>query len=65
MKTAGPPMANAMVCHILEGEMRIDQEGKTFTANKNFCWTCNKDTKEQAFNDGSVVAVMRITDLMA
>ena len=31
---------------------------------KNFCWTCNKDTKEQAFNDGSVVAIMRITDLM-
>ena len=64
-KTAGPPMPNPMVCHILEGEMRIDQEGKTFTAKKNFCWTCNKDTKEQAFNDGSVVAVMRITDLMA
>src|SRR5947208_16577318 len=64
-KTAGPPMPNPMVCHILEGEMRIDQEGKIFTAKKNFCWTCNKDTKEQAFNDGSVVAVMRITDLMA
>ncbi len=64
-KTAGPPMPNAMVCHILEGEMRIDQEGKIFTAKKNFCWTCNKDTKEQAYNDGSVVAVMRITDLMA
>ena len=64
-KTAAPPMANPMVCHILEGEMRIDQEGKIFTAKKNFCWTCNKDTKEQAFNDGSVVAVMRITDLMA
>ena len=64
-KTAGPPMSNPMVCHILEGEMRIDQEGKTFTAKKSFCWTCNKDTKEQAYNDGSVVAVMRITDLMA
>jgi len=64
-KTAGPPMPNPMVCHILEGEMRIDQEGKTFTAKKNFCWTCNKDTKEQAFNDGSVVAIMRITDLMS
>jgi hypothetical protein len=63
-KTASPPMPNAMVCHILEGEMRIDQDGKIFTAKKNFCWTCNKDTKEQAFNDGSVVAVMRITDLM-
>ena len=64
-KTAGPPMPNPMVCHILEGEMRLDQDGKTFTAKKNFAWTCNKDTKEQAFNDGSVVAVMRITDLMA
>ena len=63
-KTAGPPMPNPMVCHILEGEMRIDQEGKVFTAKKNFCWTCNKDTNEQAFNDGSLVAVMRITDLM-
>jgi hypothetical protein len=25
--------------------------------------TCNKDTKEQSFNDGLVVAIMRITDL--
>ena len=64
-KTMGPPMANAMVCHILEGEMRIDQEGKVFTAKKNFCWSCNKDTKEQAFNDSNAVAIMRITDLMA
>ena len=30
-----------------------------------FVWTCNKDTKEQAYNDGSVVAIMRITDLKA
>jgi len=64
-KTAGPPMMNAMVCHITEGELRIEQDGKTFTAKKNFAWTCNKDTKEQAFNDGNVVAVMRITDLKA
>jgi hypothetical protein len=64
-KTAGPPMPNAMVCHITEGELRIEQDGKTFTAKKNFVLTCNKDTKEQAFNDGNVVGVMRITDLMA
>jgi hypothetical protein len=55
-------MMNAMICHIPEGELRIEQEGKTFTAKKNFVWTCNKDTKEQAFNDGNVVAIMRITD---
>ena len=64
-KTMAPPMDNAMVCHITEGELRIEQEGKTFTAKKDFVWTCNKDTKDQAFNDGRVVAIMRITDLNA
>src|SRR6201987_4349925 len=64
-KTMGPPMMNAMVCHITEGELRVEQEGKTFTAKKDFVWTCNKDTKEQAFNDGRVVGIMRITDLKA
>jgi hypothetical protein len=64
-KTMGPPMENAMVCHITEGELRIEQDGKTFTAKKNFVWTCNKNTKEQASNVRRVVAIMRITDLMA
>jgi hypothetical protein len=48
-----------------EGELRVEQDGKTFTAKKDFVWTCNKDTKEQSFNDGRVVAIMRITDLKA
>jgi hypothetical protein len=64
-KTAGNPMKNAMVCHITEGELRLVQDGKTFTAKKNHVWTCAKDTREQAFNDGKVVGIMRITDLMA
>ena len=64
-KTAGPPMMNPMVCHILEGEMRIEQEGKSWTAKKNYVWTCNKDTKEQAYNESNAVAIMRITDLKA
>src|ERR1700741_2734709 len=64
-KTMGPPMMNAMICHIPEGELRVEQKGKTFTAKKDFVWTCNKETKEQAFNDGNVVAIMRITDLKA
>jgi len=63
-KTAGPPMPNPMVCHILQGEMRIDQEGKSWVAKKNYVWTCNKDTKEQAFNESRAVAIMRVTDLM-
>ena len=64
-KTMGPPMMNAMVCHITEGELRVVQEEKTFTAKKNYVWTCNMGTKEQVFNDGNVVAIMRITDLKA
>ena len=64
-KSSGNPMKNAMVCHITEGELRIVQEGKIFTAKKNHVWTCDKGTKEQAFNDGKVVGIMRITDLMA
>jgi hypothetical protein len=26
-KTMGPPMENAMVCHITEGELRVEQDG--------------------------------------
>ena len=58
-------MPNAMVCHITEGELRVVQDGKSITAKKNFVWTCDKGTKEQVFNDGRVVAIMRITDLKA
>jgi hypothetical protein len=29
-------MENAMVCHITEGELRVEQDGKTFTAKKDF-----------------------------
>jgi hypothetical protein len=58
-------MMNAMICHITEGELRVVQDGKTFTAKKDFVWTCNKDTKEHSANDGRVVATMRITDLKA
>jgi hypothetical protein len=65
-KTAeNTPMMNPMVCHIAEGELRVVQDGKTITAKKNFVWTCNKDTKEHVINDGTVVAIMRITDLKA
>src|SRR3954453_20755387 len=53
-------MMDAMVCHITEGELQLVQDGKPFTAKKNFVWTCNKGTIEHAVNNGSVVAIMRI-----
>jgi hypothetical protein len=58
-------MMNAMICHIPEGELRVVQDGKTFTAKKNYAWTCNKGTIEHVVNDSNAVAIMRITDLMA
>jgi hypothetical protein len=61
----GTEMMNAMICHIPEGELRIVQDGKTFTAKKNYAWTCNTGTKEHAVNDSNAVAIMRITDLKA
>ena len=58
-------MPNAMVCHIAEGELQIVQDGKTITGKKNYVWTCDKGTKEHVVNKGKVVAIMRITDLIA
>src|ERR1700720_1658023 len=52
-KTAGPPMMNAMICHIPEGELRIEQEGKTFTAKRSQFWTAIAKTKEQVYNEGN------------
>ena len=63
--SAPTAMKNPMVCHITEGELQVTQDGKTFAAKKNFVWTCNQDTKEQGYNDGNAVAIMRITDLKA
>src|SRR5258707_13568725 len=47
-KTAGPPMPNAMSCHITAGELRIEPHGKKFTAREDSSWTCNKFTDWQA-----------------
>jgi hypothetical protein len=58
-------MMNSMVCHVLEGELQIVQDGKEITGKKNYAWTCNKGTIEHVVNKGRAVAIMRITDLMA
>jgi hypothetical protein len=57
-------MKNAMVCHITQGELKIVQNGKEFMAKKDHVWTCAKGTTtEGATNEGTTVAIMRITDL--
>ena len=57
-------MKNAMVCHITQGELKLLQNGKAFVAKKDHVWTCAKGTTEGATNEGTTVAIMRITDLL-
>jgi hypothetical protein len=65
-RSFGPnKMENAMVCHMLEGEMEITQDMGvgTFTARKNHVWTCNTGMMEGGVNKGKTPAIMRITHL--
>jgi hypothetical protein len=57
-------MPHPMVCHIVEGELRIIQDGKEIKAPKNFVYTCNTGMKEEDFNEGTVTAIMRVYDLI-
>jgi hypothetical protein len=63
-KTAANPMKNAMICECSLGSLEVVQDGKTFTAETGFVWTCDKGTVEQSFNKGTTPAVMRIFDLL-
>ena len=64
-KTASPTMANDMVCHCLDGELHIDHgEGRQFVARKGDVWSCAKGMPEAATNNGGMVAIMRVIDLL-
>jgi quercetin dioxygenase-like cupin family protein len=58
-------MENDMVCHMVEGTLRIVQNGDEFRVKKNDVYTCAKGTTEEDWNEGDVVAVMRVTELLA
>jgi quercetin dioxygenase-like cupin family protein len=64
-KSTNPSMANDMVCHCLEGELRVNQgPGKDFTVKKGDVWSCNEGLPENNENIGSGVAIMRVIDLL-
>jgi quercetin dioxygenase-like cupin family protein len=64
-KSSAPAMANDMVCHCLEGELRINQgPGMDFTVKKGDVWSCNKGLPENTENIGSGVGIMRVIDLL-
>src|SRR5918994_971901 len=57
-------MEHDMVCHMAEGELRVVQNGQEFRAKKGDVYTCAKGTTEEDWNEGNVVAVMRVTVLL-
>jgi quercetin dioxygenase-like cupin family protein len=58
-------MMNDMLCHITEGELAVVQNKKEFTVKKGDVWSCAKGLNtEGTQNKGSVVAIMRIIDLL-
>jgi quercetin dioxygenase-like cupin family protein len=64
-KSSNPAMANDMVCHCLEGELKVNQgPGKDFVAKKGDVWSCNKGLPENNENTGSGIAIMRVIDLV-
>ena len=64
-KSSNPAMANDMVCHCAEGELRIKQgPGMEFVAKKGDVWSCNKGLPEDGENVGATVAIMRVIDLL-
>ena len=60
---ATSPMKTAMVCQMVEGEMRLLREGKDVTVKMNEVWTCHVGKNELGFNDTKAVAVMRVVGL--
>jgi hypothetical protein len=51
-------MENAMVCHVLEGELRIDQEGKIFTGKKKFHLELLRRYRAPSFESRSSLAMV-------
>jgi quercetin dioxygenase-like cupin family protein len=64
--TTGAPtaMKNAMICQCTAGTLEVNQDGKTFTADTGYVWTCNVGTMEGSSNKGTTQAIMRIFDLL-
>ena len=61
---SGVPMANDMVCHCPEGELRVKQGRMEFVVKKGDVWSCNKGLIEETENVGAGLAIMRIINLL-
>lgn len=63
-KTPDDPMPNAMVCHMLAGELHVVQNGVASLKKTNDVWTCATGTHEVASNESKASATMRMTFLI-
>lgn len=63
-KLPDTPMNMAMICHMIEGELEITNNGEKFTAKKDQVWTCNEGGTEAAENLSGEAAVMRVAQLL-
>ncbi len=63
-KLPATPMDQAMICHLVEGELEITNNGEKFTAKKNQVWTCNAGGTEAVNNLSGEPAVMRVAQLL-
>lgn len=58
-------MKNDMLCQILEGEIKINQDGNMIAAKVGHVYSCKVGTVETDTNEGDTAAVMRVIDLFA
>lgn len=62
--TSGSTMPNDMVCHMLEGEPTANTGSGDTVYRKGDVWSCAKGMPEYSENTGTMVAIMRMIDLL-
>ena len=56
-------MKNDMICHVIEGEIQINQDGNMIAAKTGHVYSCMVGTVETDKNEGDTSAIMRVIDL--
>jgi hypothetical protein len=58
------PMANDMVCRMVQGDLDVTVDGEPATRKEGDLWTCHVGMMISDKNNGSVPAVMHVLDLL-
>jgi len=57
-------MQNAMICECTQGTLEVSIDGKYFTAETGYIWTCKVGMVEGRINKGNTPATMRVFELL-